>query len=178
MKITKAASIIPNIIKLLLYGTIYDVSLINIINIANKTAAEIDPSDTILVSAINANANNKQINPIFQLIKRIIPKLVATPFPPLNSKNTGYVCPITTNSAAISTSIALLVFLNILPKRIAINIETIPFNMSQTRVKTAAFLPTVLSTLVLPAFPLPFSLTSKPAIFLLIITEKFMLPIK
>ena len=31
-----------------------------------------------------ARVNNKHINPIFQLIIKIIPKLVATPFPPLN----------------------------------------------------------------------------------------------
>ena len=50
-------------------------------------------------------------------------------------------------------------------------------NISDNKVKAAAFFPTVLKTFVEPAFPLPFSLTSNPAIFLLINIEKLTLPI-
>ena len=58
-------------------------------------------SDTILVNAIKIKANTKQINPIFQLLISKIPNDVATPFPPLNLKNIGKVCPITTAIPAI-----------------------------------------------------------------------------
>ena len=64
------------------------------------------------------------------------------------------------------------------PIPIAINIATTPFNMSHNKVSAAAPFPTDRNIFVLPAFPLPFSLTSNPATFLLIITEKFILPIK
>ena len=60
----------------------------------------------------------------------------------------------------------------------AIKIDTTPFKISQINVITAAFFPTALNILVVPAFPLPFSLISKPAILLLSIIEKFILPIK
>ena len=156
----------------------YDITYTKRPSDAKRIAAEIDPNDTILVIAINDKAKIKQINPIFQLIIKIIPKLVATPLPPLNPKNIGYVCPITTNRAAISTRIALLEFLAITPTNNDINTATIPFNISHTNVSTAALFPTVLNTFVVPPFPLPFSLTSNPAIFLLIKTEKLTLPIK
>ena len=64
------------------------------------------------------------------------------------------------------------------PNKIAIPIATTPFKISQISVSAAAPFPTERSILVLPAFPLPFSLTSNPANFLLMITEKFILPIK
>ena len=103
---------------------------------------------------------------------------MATPFPPLNPKNTGNVCPTTTKIPAICTNNALSEFLAIAPTKIAKSIATTPFNVSHKRVQIAAFLPTDLKTFVAPAFPLPFSLTSNPAIFLLNITEKLTLPIK
>lgn len=65
----------------------------NIVRIGNKTAAEIDPSETILVIAISAIAKMKQIKPISQFNNNNIPKLVAIPFPPRNPKNMGNVCP-------------------------------------------------------------------------------------
>jgi len=149
----------------------------NIVNIANKIAADIDPNDTILVTAIKATPNIKQINPIFQFIINNIPKLVATPFPPLNPKNTGNVCPITTSMAAICANNAAFLLL-IFAINIAKSTATTPFNISQTQVNAAAFFPILLNIFVLPAFPLPFSLISNPAIFLLINIEKFTLPIK
>lgn len=63
-------------------------------------AAIIDPKETILVTAIMTKANTKQINPICQLQINRTPKAVATPFPPLNPKKIGKVCPSTTAPAA------------------------------------------------------------------------------
>ena len=63
----------------------------NKVNTGNRIAAEIEPSETIFVTAISASANIKQIKPICQLLINKIPKDVATPFPPLNWKNTGNV---------------------------------------------------------------------------------------
>ena len=60
----------------------------------------------------------------------------------------------------------------------AINTAATPFKMSKISTIAAPFFPTVLSIFVVPAFLLPFSLKSKPASFLLNITEKLMLPIK
>ncbi len=53
---------------------------------------------------ISTNANTRHINPICQFVINKIPNDVATPFPPLNPKNTGKVCPITTVIPAICTS--------------------------------------------------------------------------
>ena len=64
-------------------------------------AAPTEPIDTILVSAIKTNANTKQINAIFQFVINNTPKDVAIPFPPLNPKNIGNVCPNTTAIPAI-----------------------------------------------------------------------------
>ena len=59
--------------------------------ISKEDAADIDPNDTILVNAIRITPNIKHINPIFQFSVINTPKAVATPFPPLNSKNIGKV---------------------------------------------------------------------------------------
>ena len=64
---------------------------INKVKTGNKIAAPTDPIDTILLNAIIAKAKTKHINPIFQFIIIITPSDVATPFPPLNSKNIGKV---------------------------------------------------------------------------------------
>ena len=135
-------------------------------------------SDTIFVNTIKIKANTKQINPIFQLLINKIPNDVATPFPPLNPKNIGKVCPITTAIPAICNNNSLLEPEIIFPIIIAKTIATTPFKMSHTSVKAAAFFPTLLSILVVPAFPLPFFLISNPAIFLLKITEKLILPMQ
>ena len=131
----------------------------------NNIAAAIEPTETILVIIININAKIKHINPIFQLTKSNTPSDVATPFPPLNPKNTGKVCPTIDAIAANCTNTSLFSYLNIFPINTAKRIATIPFKISQTRVSNATFFPAVLKAFVLPAFPLPFSLKSKPAIF-------------
>ena len=106
----------------------------------NKIPADIEPTETILVSAIRINANTKHINPICQFIVNRTPNDVAIPFPPLNPKKIGNVCPISTNIPAICTNKALSRFLMIFPAKKAIKIDTTPFNMSQIRVIAAAFL--------------------------------------
>ena len=151
---------------------------INKTSIGNNIAALIEPSETILVSAINTSPKTKQISPICQFVVSNTPTAVATPLPPLNLKNTGNVCPIITNIPASCISNGVLAPLAIFPISNASNIATTPFNISQTNVIAAAAFPTVLNILVVPAFPLPFSLTSNPATLLLIITEKLILPIK
>ena len=86
--------------------------------------------------------------------------------------------PIITTIPAICTNNALSEFFAIAPTNIANNIATIPFAASPSNVKSAALFPTERNTFVAPAFPLPFSLTSNPAILLLINTEKLILPNK
>ena len=180
MNITKAARAIAKTMKLKSNSTIKESlkSFANNTNTANKTAVEIEPKETIFVSAIIARANTKQISPIFQFINITIPKLVATPLPPLNLKNTGKVCPTITKNAANSTKIAGFISFTIFPTITAINTDTTPFNISHTSVSSATFFPIVLNTFVVPAFLLPFSLTSNPAIFLLKIIAKLTLPIR
>ena len=63
----------------------------NTVSTGNSIAAAIEPNDTNLVNAISISANTKQINPICQFVINSTPKDVATPFPPLNLKNTGKV---------------------------------------------------------------------------------------
>ena len=150
----------------------------NTVSTGNSIAAAIEPNDTNLVNAININANTKQINPICQFVINSTPRDVATPFPPLNLKNTGKVWPNTTNIPANWTNKLESVSFTIFPAIKATKTANTPFKQSHKSVKAAAFLPTVLSTLVVPAFPLPFSLTSNPANFLLNITEKLILPNK
>ena len=127
---------------------------------------------TILVIAIRTKAKTKHISPICQFVISNIPNDVAIPFPPLNPKNIGKVCPTTTKIPASCTNKALSTFCTIFPTSKAIPIATTPFKISQISVISAAFFPTDLRTLVVPAFPLPFCLTSNPATFLLIIIEK------
>ena len=65
----------------------------NSVRTGYSIAAAIEPTETICVNAINIRAKTKQIKPIcqFDIIKT--PSDVATPFPPLNLKNIGKVCP-------------------------------------------------------------------------------------
>ena len=111
----------------------------NNVKTGNKTAAAHDPKDTILVNAIKTTANTKQINPICQLLISKTPSDVATPFPPLNPKNIGNVCPKTTAIPAICKSNSLSKFFAIFPTIIAITIEITPFKISHINVIAAAF---------------------------------------
>ena len=105
----------------------------------NNIAAAIEPTETIFVIAINNSANIRHIKPIFQLTKSNTPSDVATPFPPLNSKNIGNACPKTTNIPAIWASIAPSTFFTIFPAITATIIATTPFNISHINVIAAAF---------------------------------------
>ena len=103
-------------------------------NTGKSIAAPTDPNDTILLSAINTSANTKHINPICQFVIKSTPKDVATPFPPLNPKNIGNVCPKTTAIPASCTNKALSVFFAIFPTIIANNIATANFLIRSTLV--------------------------------------------
>ena len=111
----------------------------NIVSTGYSIAAAIEPTDTICVNIIRIRANTKQISPICQFDIISTPSDVATPFPPLNLKNIGNVCPRITATPAICTNNAPLEFEKILFISIAISIETTPFNMSQNKVIAAAF---------------------------------------
>ena len=111
----------------------------NIVKTGYSIAATIEPTDTICVKAIKTSANTKQIRPICQFAVSSTPSDVAIPFPPLNLKNTGKVCPITTNSPASCTSNAVSKLFQMFPINFAINIDITPFRISQTKVKAAAF---------------------------------------
>ena len=150
-------------------------SPINIVSIGYKTAASIEPTDTIFVNAIIITAKIKHIKPIFQFKVIKTPSAVATPFPPLNSKNIGNVCPSIAKNPAIYSNNVSSTSVQIRPASIATTIAITPFSTSHTNVNAAAFFPTVLKTFVEPAFLLPFSLTSNPANFLLKITENLIL---
>ena len=104
----------------------------NTVSTGNSIAAAIEPNDTNLVNAININANTKQINPICQFVINSTPRDVATPFPPLNPKNIGNVCPKTTAIPASCTNKALSVFFAIFPTIIANNIATADFMIHST----------------------------------------------
>ena len=145
-----------------------------------RIAAAIEPSATILVIAINTKANTKQISPICQFVINNTPSAVATPLPPLNPKNIGNVCPSTTHTPAICIKRAAFhtSAFAIFPIKNATKTATTPFNTSHISVSIAGFFPAVLNTFVLPAFPLPFCLTSNPANFFVKIIEKLMLPNK
>ena len=101
-------------------------------NTGKSIAAPTDPNDTILLSAISTSANTKHINPICQFVIKSTPKDVATPFPPLNPKNIGNVCPKTTAIPASCTNKALSVFFAIFPTIIANNIATADFMIHST----------------------------------------------
>ena len=101
-------------------------------NTGKSIAAPTDPNDTILLSAISTSANTKHINPICQFVIKSTPKDVATPFPPLNPKNIGNVCPKTTAIPASCTNKALSVFFAIFPTIIANNIATADFMLHST----------------------------------------------
>ena len=103
-------------------------------NTGKSIAAPTDPNDTILLSAISTSANTKHINPICQFVIKSTPKDVATPFPPLNPKNIGNVCPKTTAIPASCTNKALSVFFAIFPTIIANNIATANFLIRSTLV--------------------------------------------
>lgn len=64
----------------------YIIAFINKTSIGNNIAALIEPSETILVSAINTSPKTKQISPICQFVVSNTPTAVATPLPPLNLK--------------------------------------------------------------------------------------------
>ena len=151
--------------------------------IGNKIAPAIDPTETILVKAINTKPKIKQIKPTSQFNTNNAPIPVATPFPPLNLKKIGKVCPTIANTAATWQRIAFdpsgqTSAPNMFPNNNPSKTAPTPLSKSQTKVKIAGTGPAVLKTFVDPAFLLPLSRTSNPANLFVKITEKLTLPIK
>jgi hypothetical protein len=87
---------------------------------------------------INKGIKNKEIS---------VPKLTATPFPPLNLRNIGNICPIS------ATKIMIVIY-----KKdesiycFAIYIDIHPLKKSKIKVVIPAMYPEVLNTLVAPTF--------------------------
>ena len=86
-----------NVVK---YNNLSIESEVNTITIGAVIDAITEPRDTYLVITMKMTPINKQINPVGQLSTSNTPKDVATPFPPLNPKNTGKLCPKTTKMLA------------------------------------------------------------------------------
>ena len=106
-----------------------------------------------------------------QLKAVITPKLVETPLPPLNFKNTGQLCPAIAERAVIITEIFINLFSDCREKKTKITGKN-PLRKSKINTSTPHFNPTTLATLVAPTFPEPNFLTSKPFTFLDIIKPK------
>ncbi len=101
----------------------------------------------------------------------ITPKLVETPLPPLNFKNTGQLCPVMAKRAVIIAEIFINLFSGCRKKKTNITGKN-PLRKSKINTSTPHFNPTTLTTLVAPIFPEPNFLTSKPFTFLDIIKPK------
>ena len=101
----------------------------------------------------------------------ITPKLVETPLPPLNFKNTGQLCPPIAKRAVIIAEIFINLFSGCRKKKTKITGKN-PLRKSKTNTSIPHFNPTTLTTLVAPIFPEPNFLISKPFTFLDIIKPK------
>ena len=140
-------------------------SLKTAVKIGMAVAAVIEPTDTVRVIATSTKNSEIAIKHTRQSITKNIPAVVATPLPPLKEKYKGYMCPMMQNSPAryakysgFMTDVrsVLRIFdkigtIRYLPSKHA----TTPLSRSHMNVKIAGFLPTVRSTLVIPALPLP-----------------------
>ena len=123
--------------------------IINQINMGAATEAMSAESDDIFKPKATINQTSNKAKATQGLIARITPKAVATPFPPLNEKNTGYKCP--KNVAAPTKAIIVGSKSN----RLTINTGTKPFKLSPNNVIAAAIFPDfppILNTLVAPGF--------------------------
>ena len=71
------------------------------INTGDKHIPRTEPRETYLLTNTIIIKAAKQVSAKTGFIASIEPKEVATPFPPLNPKNAGQLCPITTATTAI-----------------------------------------------------------------------------
>ena len=129
---------------------------------SGKHAAHtIDASETYLKIINNIMKMINSISMAFGAKTKKTPKVVATPFPPLNFRKTEKVWP---RIAIIPTTIGsipiiLVIFCNVVilsAKKVGIT----PFKTSKKRTKNPNFAPKTLAAFVAPAFLLPCSLTS------------------
>ena len=70
-----------------------------------KTDARMAPKETYLEIKNTSKKIHKQITAVSRFIAKIIPKVVATPFPPLKLAKTGNTCPIIAQNDAINCRI-------------------------------------------------------------------------
>jgi len=70
-------------------------------NIGEKIATTIEETDTYLKTAKIINQRENIKNEIFKSSAKNTPIAVATPFPPLNFRKTGQICPTTTKKPKI-----------------------------------------------------------------------------
>ena len=126
----------------------------------SKKIEQIKTINVEIIDDRDANLNNKEniIQLITKIIKnlkdiaKIIPRYVATPFPPLSFNQIGKIWPIKQIKA--ENEIWFSKYINV------INIDKYPFNKSKINVVIAKVLLPVLRTLVVPIFPEPTSLIS------------------
>ena len=102
------------------------------------------------------------------------PKVVATPFPPLNFNQTDRVCP----KIGKSPDKRIQSLVSELSKKAVIVTAKEPFEKSRRKVAIPADFPAIRITFVIPIFPLPNDLTSYPQKILLINNPKGMDPNK
>ncbi len=108
----------------------------------------------------------------------IIPKPVATPFPPLKPTYIGNICPIIAAQAKATSRFIRCILMEGYILNITNPTASQPFTMSIIKTIIPAFLPKTLSELVAPELPLPCFRTSISKNLLPIHTEVGMEPIR
>ncbi len=108
-----------------------------------------EASDEYLKTKNTTTHVNKNIKVICMLNHNKIPKVVATPLPPLNFIHIGNICPNTAKIAAYCCEGETQTAIN-------------PFKESMNKAKAASILLPVLKTFVAPTLPEPIFLMSVP----------------
>lgn len=124
--------------------------------------ASMDPRDEYLVIKTVINHTRKEDIAKIGLIAIIVPKDVATPFPPLNLRNTENICPIIENKLTSS------ILIRGSDSFIAIKVGKKPLKESNISTIIPYFVPSVLITFAVPIFPLPCLVMSIPLVFAMI----------
>lgn len=131
-------------------------------NIGKETPAAMEDNETIRLA--NKTIKNTIMDKAQDKgkMQMTIPKMVATPFPPLKPANTGNIWPnkaATPNPSCKFTNSGLP---NSKPLKYDKATDNVPFIISMISTGIPAFRPSTLKVLVAPAFPLPNSRTSIP----------------
>ena len=134
---------------------------------AKSIAAPIEPKETYRVKATMITKKPRHTKAMIQLAINSTVTPVRAPFPPLNPKYTGQLCPITAPAPAAKrlTQVLASPGCAYTPSSKPTRQAMIPFNISPARTNAAANFPCTLSVLVSPAFVLPWLLMSLPYIF-------------